>query len=245
MSYPLLSLLAAAALALVHLFAGRLRFLEGIPRHRWLSFAGGVSVTYVFLHLLPELARGQQAVSEHHGAVLSVTQRHVYVLALLGFAVYYGLERLASESRRQRRQAEGEDRTHGEVFWIHISSFAVYNVIVGYLLSHGTESTPGALALFAVAMALHFLANDFGLHEHHKEGYRRSGRWALAAAVLLGWGLGALWAVRESTIAMLTAFLAGGIVLNVIKEEVPDERRSRFGALALGIALYTVILLQM
>lgn len=37
-------LLAAAGLALVHVFAGRLRFLDGIPRSRWLSIAGGVSV---------------------------------------------------------------------------------------------------------------------------------------------------------------------------------------------------------
>ena len=40
---PLLALIAAAALALVHLLAGKLRFLEGIPRSRWLSAAGGGS----------------------------------------------------------------------------------------------------------------------------------------------------------------------------------------------------------
>ena len=45
------TLTAAIALALVHLFAGKLRFLHVIPRSRWLSMAGGASVAYVFLHL--------------------------------------------------------------------------------------------------------------------------------------------------------------------------------------------------
>lgn len=53
--------LAAAAFAAIHFLVPRLRFLEGIPRSRWLSFAGGVAVAYVFMHLLPELAEHQEA----------------------------------------------------------------------------------------------------------------------------------------------------------------------------------------
>ena len=57
-----LPLVAAVTLALVHLLAGGLRFLRGTPRSVWLSAAGGVSVAYVFVHVLPELAEGQEAV---------------------------------------------------------------------------------------------------------------------------------------------------------------------------------------
>jgi hypothetical protein len=41
----------------------------------------------------------------------------------------------------------------------------------------------------------------------------------------------------------LFAFLAGGVVLNVLKEELPEERESRFWAFALGAASYTALLL--
>ena len=44
---------------------------------------------------------------------------------------------------------------------------------------------------------------------------------------------------------MLTAFLAGGVVMNVLKEELPEERESRFWAFALGTALYTMLLLAL
>jgi hypothetical protein len=54
----------------VHAIGGRLRFLDVIPRSTWLSLAGGISVAYVFVHLLPELAAGPRALGgplEHHG----------------------------------------------------------------------------------------------------------------------------------------------------------------------------------
>jgi len=34
-------------------------------------------------------------------------------------------------------------------------------------------------------MALHFVVNDNGLREHHREVYDRIGRWILAAAIIL------------------------------------------------------------
>lgn len=52
----------AALLALVHVVTPALRFLEGPTRSVWLSMVGGVSVAYIFVHLLPELAAGQDQV---------------------------------------------------------------------------------------------------------------------------------------------------------------------------------------
>lgn len=49
-SVVLLSLLAAVALAFVHLLAGGVKTLHVVPHSRWLSLAGGVSVAYVFIH---------------------------------------------------------------------------------------------------------------------------------------------------------------------------------------------------
>lgn len=42
-----------------------------------------------------------------------------------------------------------------------------------------------------------------------------------------------------------TAFLGGGVVLNVLKEEVPSERQSRFWAFAAGAAGYAALLLML
>ena len=240
----LLALAAAVVLALVHLFGGGLRFLDRVPRSRWLSFAGGVSVAYVFVHLLPELAEGQERLSAAAGPVLGAIERHTYLVALAGLALFYGLERLALASRRGARSRAGEEGTSEPVFWIHIGAFAAYNALVGYLLVHREDGSAQGLALFAIAMALHFLVNDVGLRQHHKRDYHHRGRWIVAAAVLLGWAVGAATRIPEAAMAVLLAFLAGGVILNVLKEELPDERESRFGALLLGMAAYSALLLM-
>jgi hypothetical protein len=93
-------------------------------------------------------------------------------------------------------------------------------------------------------MALHFVVTDFGLDQDHKFRYRRAGRWVLVAAVLAGLTLGMFTAVPPAALGVLVAFLAGGVILNVLKEEVPAERQSRFWAFAAGMAAYSVLLLS-
>lgn len=237
----LLTALIAAGMALAHLFSGKLLFLSGIPRSPWLSAAGGISVAYVFLHVLPELGERQGAIEEAGGLGLAFLEHHVYVMALAGLGLFYGLER-AAKSARDRDDGGSEGAL---VFWLHIASFSVYNALIGYLLLH--RETPGlqSLLLYSFALTLHFVVNDYGLREDHKGAYDRIGRWILTAAIFVGWGIGLVSEIHEAALAVLFAFLAGGIVLNTLKEELPKERESRFWAFALGGVAYATLLLAL
>lgn len=239
-AFALAALLAVLGLCLVHLFSNKLRCLEGLPRAIWLSLSGGVSVGYVFVHMLPELNRAQQTVEESAG--WSWLEHHVYLVALLGLSVFYWLERAAHESRRRNIQQSGEDVTSPRVFWLHIVVFALYNSLIGYLLLHRDESGLQPLLLFTFAMALHFVASDFGLNQHHKEAYSQMGRWILVAAILLGWGVGSVTQINSAAVGVLFAFVAGGVVLNVLKEELPEDRQSRYWAFAVGAFGYAAVL---
>ncbi|MFC4357123.1 hypothetical protein ACFO0N_04060 [Halobium salinum] len=258
---PALFLAAAVALALVHLFAGRLTVLDRIPRSGWLSFGGGISVAYVFVHLLPEVEAGGEHVAEW--LPLAFLEHHVYLVALAGFVAFYGLERMAVRSGGSRGDPDGDtaggrggpgDESEGDgvggaeeaekstgVFWIHIASFTVYNFLIGYTLHHRSDAA--SLALFTVAMGLHFVVNDDSLREHHRHRYHEVGRWLVSVAVVAGTALAFVYPLDDALFATVLAFLAGGIVLNVIKEEIPEERQSRFSAFAVGAAAYTAVLL--
>ncbi|AKQ46276.1 membrane protein [Rufibacter radiotolerans] len=237
-----LSLLPLLGLMLVHMFAGKLKFLEGIPRSIWLSGAGGVSVAYVFLHLFPELQEGQGQVQEAaHSQGLFFLKHHVYLTALAGLVVFYGLERMAIRSRRGGKGTG--NATPPSVFWIHVLSFGLYNALIGYLLHKREEQDWQEVFFYFSAMALHFLVNDFGLREHYKDRYRYAGRWILVLALALGWAVGQVVEVTELVTALLLAFLAGGVVLNVLKEELPEERESRFSAFLIGATTYSLLLL--
>jgi hypothetical protein len=239
---PLTALLAAG-LASVHLFAGRVRLLDVLPRSPWLSAAGGISVAYVFVHLLPDLAKEQEDIRQAVGESFSVLEHHVYLVALIGLAVFYGLERVAKTSRQRSRDAGKADSTETGVFWLHAVSFTVYNALIGYLLLHREDPGLQGLLLFTFAMGVHFVVNDHGLRKDHKRAYDRIGRWVLAAGIFVGWVVGVFSGISEAAIAVLFGFLAGGVIMNVLKEELPEERESRFWAFALGAAFYSVVLL--
>ena len=284
----LASLVAVCALVLVHIFTHRLKFLDGTPRSRWLSAAGGISLAYVFLHLMPELAEGQAILSEDGGG-LDLIEFEIYGLALIGLVGYYGLERMvqchtelgraempgdtshegasAHDDEAARRDDADTDTREHPPFWVHLASFALYNVITGYLLLHqggatghdgGAEETGATahgaeagvadeggmatLLTFAIAMALHFLVTDYGLREDFRRGWMKTGRWVLSASVVVGWAIGLAVELPEIVILGAIALLGGGVILNVLKEELPEERQSRFGALVAGAAGYAALL---
>lgn len=233
-----LTAIFAAGFALVHLFIGKLHFLEVTPRSRWLSAAGGVAVAYIFMHVLPELSGHEETFAKGLNLSGPSAEAWVYMVALAGLAVFYGLERAAKGSRERSRSRGEADTVEPEIFWLHIGSFGLYNMIIGYLLLHREQSGLWSLMTYFIAMSLHFVTNDFGLRDDHKERYDRHGRWLLAAAVLVGWTIGVVTSISEITIGFLFAFLAGGVVLNVLKEELPEERKSRFMPFAIGAAAY-------
>lgn len=243
------ALVAACLLAAVHLFSSSIPLDRALPRNRWLSLGGGISVAYVFLHLLPDLAQHQRTIGEAAGslqqsapALLADMEHHAYFIALLGLATYYGLERMAWRDRRQPPDGEGSEQTGAAAFWVSMSGFTLYNGLIGYLLAEQARRGLGNLYVFSLALGLHLVVNDYALHEHHRHRYRRVGRWILSSAVLAGAAIGLTGAVAQVPVSVLLAFLAGGVVLNVLKEELPAERESSFGAFALGAAAYAALL---
>ena len=237
-----ITFISVICLAVTHLFGGKLKFLSGTPRSIWLSVAGGISVAYVFIHLLPELAEGQEVIRKSVDGILQALDRHVYLMALGGLIVFYGLERAAKESHVRRKPDTERHAKDKKVFWLHVVSFSLYNTLIGYLLANNFESAK-ALVFFFIAMALHFIVTDFGLREQFEELYRSVGRWIFSMAIMLGWAIGQFIEVPEVATSALVAILAGGVILNVLKEELPEERRSRFIPFLLGAALYAALLL--
>ena len=251
----MLSLFALAVLVVVHLVAHRLTFLRNAPRSRSLSFAAGVSLAYVFVHLLPELAHGQHLLGEQVERMFVLDELAIYILALAGLLAFYGLERLlhrdpdvGETDSGEVRAAEGGAEDH-PLFWLHLAVFAVYSLIVGCLLVHQPSapayedsSDAATLLVFTLAMALHFVVVDFGLRSDFPSSWRRIGRWVMSGALVLGWLAGTLLGANELFLLLITALLGGGILLNVLKEELPRDRDAHFGWLLAGAGSYLAVL---
>jgi hypothetical protein len=276
----LAALAAAVVLTVLHLLAPRIRKLPGVPEAATGSFGGGLAVAYVFLHLLPELSEGNQAVGEALQHVVTITpllDLAIFLVALAGFLLFYGLERLAQRTSIptdrqpmpasvqgaaptadwQSSNAAGtagatasrnpsvstEPAGSALAFRLHLGSFFVYNFLITYTMPLRFRTGVLFAVLFTVAMGLHFVLTDRGLEERYPHQFGTRGRLALAAALLAGWVLSAVLAPSSTLlVALLTALLAGSILLNVFKEEIPSDRRSSFPWFAIGLVVYAVLL---
>lgn len=230
------------SLGLLHIYAGRLRWIERVPERQWLSFGAGVSIAYIFVDVLPILSTSQAALAETTGTTLEKLKHQVYLVALLGLAAFYSLELLAKRSRADNRVKVREDCTSAGVFWVHTGSFALYNALLGYLLREAEHHGVLACALLFFALMLHFTVNDHALRSHHKALYDRFGRWLLALSVVGGYLVGTAYMLNEASIAILWAFVAGGLILNVIKDEPPQHRDTSLGAFVTGMSGYAALL---
>lgn len=236
---------AALVLALVYVLGDRLHSGGHATGRRWrrpwVSAASGAALAYVFVDVLPELATRHRAFVEAAGRELLFAEQRIYVVALLGFVVFYGLEHMVLTSRaRGRREGTGSD---GPVCWLHIGGFAAYSWLIGYLVVERAGAGRLALLLYTAAMAFHFLVVGHSLGEEHGRAYEGVGRWVLGASVLAGWLVGAITPVSEPLLARLFAFLAGGVVLTSLRAELPREGEGRFWPFGLGAGAYALLLM--
>ena len=236
------ALVIAVVLAVLHLAAPRIRRLPFVPERATGSFAGGLAVAYVFLHLLPEIAEGNESIGKALSRVIEPTpllDLGIFLVALAGFAAFYGLERLAD---RQPDPAGGASTPAG-VYRLHLGSFLVYNALITYTMALRLRTGIAFAVLFTVAMGLHFVLTDRSLEEHYPRRFAGAGRLALAAALIVGWALAAAFAPTSPVlVAVLTALLGGSILLNVFKEELPSTGRSSYGWFMVGLAVYAGLL---
>lgn len=241
-------LAATAGLVALHAVTPLVRRLPHVSQRAFGSFAGGAAVSYVFLHLLPKLSGGQETLGEALDEVLEPTpllELTLFAVAMTGFVVLYGLERLAVRSGSGRAPVAARRADDGAllVFRLHLGSFAVYNLLITYTLPTRFETGAAFAVLFALALGLHFVLTDRGLAEHYPQRFARRGRFVLGAALLAGWLLAALAGPPGPLLkAVLTALLAGAILLNVFKEELPSAGRSSFPWFLAGAGVYAALL---
>jgi len=231
------SLIAVLVIATVHVSAGHLGLRQRGLRSRLLSAAAGSSMAYVFVYVLPKLSRAQSVLlaSDATGP-WSYLEHHAYLVALVGFLIYYGIDLAAAGATVDTDRWLG-----GRAIAAQALGFAAYSALVGYLIA-GSGSW-GALTTITVAMALHFFAADHGLHHKFAELFDRQVRWLLGAAVLAGWAIGRLWRVTPEAEALWFSFLAGCIIINAVWEELPQHGESHYGAFVGGAAAYAGVAL--
>lgn len=206
----------------------------------FVSFAGGVAVAYVFLHMLPDLVEYNKPIGRFllsNQWLTPFTELLIYIVALFGFLVYYGLDLLA-----ERYRDGGQN--DGLVYTLHLTMFCLYNFLITYTMSLRAVSSITAAVLFTFAMALHFVLTDRKFTRFYANEFNHVGRFVLIFSLFIGWLFSVIFdPVNIMLAAFMVAFLAGSVLLNVFREELPESGLTSYCWFAFGAILITVILL--
>jgi len=233
----------AVALGFTFIHIGSRHFrLRFFTVNQFTSFVGGISLAYVFFHLIPTVRSYELEVMRYF-QINAVNASHVISgTILMGIIIFYFLE-VALKSTRLRMIRFIHHSTG--LFWATIGSYFLYNFIVGFLLATHHFKSPATALFYLLAIGFHFLTNDWVLRQHFKVLYDQYGLKLLVIAVLSGFILGTNIHVPHLAIGLLEAFVAGGLTLNAIKDELPACSGTGLTSFMVGLSLYSLLLLAL
>jgi hypothetical protein len=225
----------------VFLFGGHFYPIHVVTRDRrtMVSVSAGVSLAYVFIHLMPELAGARLTFVSSTSIPTRFNGMIVYLLGLVGFLVFFSLDHFSKRARAEAAEGDVSD------FKIKVAGFAGYVCLVSYLLVNNLDNSALASTAYAVAMGVHFLTFDHGFREEPAGAYARRGHLFLAAAAPAGWGLGLSFALPQDILALMLGFLSGGVIVNSMVAELPSSKNGSLIPFLIGSVAYSAILIPL
>ncbi len=207
----------ASGLIIAHYFSSRVAKLPLKTQRTLGSIGGGVSIAYVFIHLMPELAIGGIELSKEiymeKFIVSPLIEFCLFFTSLIGLVVFFSLDIIA---------ASGDASTETN-FKLHIIAFALINYLYAYTLPSLVTTGWEYALLFTIVLAAHIILSDRTLARSHPKLFRQKGRWVFTASIGLGLTHAYLFhPISDLALAIATAFLGGGVLMTVFREEIPE-----------------------
>lgn len=234
---------AVLVFATLFLFGDRIHPLRafGADRRSLVSFASGMSAAYVFVRMMPELHEAREIIVESAAESVALPYEgiSIYFVALIGFLCFYGLGVLRSPAPG----GHGEQAREKDSGSIHIAGMATYAGLMSYLLVRGSDGLIATTVLYTIAFGAHFLALHHSLLDEYGESFQRTGRWVMAASCVVGWFIGLVLPLPGYVLALLVAFISGGVIMNSTVMELAEGKDGRFLPFAVGSLVYAFLLL--
>jgi len=236
--------LAVIVLASVFLFGKWLRLKSENRSKHWITASAGASVAYVWLHIIPELSEAQGTfVSLTRHMSLPLPEFRIYLFALFGFVLFYGLEHMTWPRIDLTGRDIGPTGPKSLIYKVRLGGFVAYGGLVSYLMA--ADSNRGLLSLltYLLAMSLHFVVVNHSFSEEYGDKYDHGGRWFLAFSVLAGGFIGTFALLPEHAILTLLGFVAGAVIENNTMMELAKGKGGQFWAFFAGAMGYSLLLL--
>jgi zinc transporter ZupT len=223
----LLEIVLGIILSLTHFFGEKI--LAKFKHHnqsKVISFGAGISITYLFLQLFPEL----------YSEVI-YTNKLVFVYVLIGFTLLHLREKYIYQHVQKRRLLF-------ELKEAHSVAFFVYHFILGIVIVKIIQSNLLEGLLFFVPIFFHAAISNVAMSEihHHIKG-RFDMKILLSLAPIAGVLLGLMFVISNLFYAILLGFVAGALLYVIVRDVLPKDRKGSIEYFVVGTAVYTLLIM--
>ncbi len=200
-----------------YLSEGHFMRKRGPFKERLVSFAAGLSVSYLFLHLFPQVY-----------TVVDDVPRLIFLSMLIGFVAYHAIEKLIYKYIRR-------DDVINDIELEHSMTLFFYHFVIGIVFLTLMRESRWDGILFLVPVSLQVIINALP-HAHR---FRR--KWIKAffsAAPLLGVLVALVVPIPLVIYALLLGLVAGILLFVEAREVVPRRRAESIVWFLIGVVAY-------
>ena len=214
-------------LAAVHFLSEELEEHIRVRRDQVVSFSSGVSITYIFVQLLPEFNQ-----------IALESSELVFIFPLLGFSSIHLLEKYVAKAGLGEKEMR---KDYGE---IHSAFLFFYHGAIGYLIaSLLVESTISGL-LFFIPVVLHIAVSSFSMTELHESFFqKKTVKIGISIAPVIGVLLHQFGNISTQHFNPVFGTVVGMFFYVVIRDSMPDQDRGQPLEYIIGAIAYLAIIL--
>jgi len=211
----------ALLLSVVDFFTEGLFSKASPNKMKFISFAAGVSISYIFLILLPDIYTGAIKIN-----------KLLFLGILFGFAIFHLIEKFI-------RQNFTGPELRKEHKLIHSTTSFIYFFVVGFILVKVTEINAVNGFLLFIPISLHIIIDSLP-RRATKNHYLRA---LHASSAFLGAVTATFIDIGEAGKIALLGLIGGALLYTVIRESLPREMEGKPLYFITGVLLFTVLIM--
>jgi zinc transporter ZupT len=200
-----------------YLSEGHFMRKRGLFKERLVSFAAGLSVSYIFLHLFPQIYLTAHEVP-----------RLIFLAMLTGFVAYHAIEKLIY-------QYAPRDEVVDDIELEHSVTLFFYHFAIGIVFLSLMRQSQWDGVLFFIPVSLHVIINALP-HGHRFQ--RMSVKAFFSSAPLLGVMMALVVPIPPVVYALLFGVVAGILLFVEAREVVPRRRAESIVWFLIGVVSY-------
>lgn len=213
-------------LGIVHFFNERIQIRQEFVRIRVISFVAGISVTYFFLTLLPELYRG-----------FEIFDRFIFISLLAGFTVAHVTEKYIYQHSAPQTLREN-------LGGVHSIAFFLYYFFIGVILVSLHKANALSAVLLFLPVLFYSAVGLLSLEKIHPKIWEKTSvKLLLSTSAFVGVLFADFILQYGSLFDVLFAFVLGTFLYTALIDFVPRQASGRSEYFTLGVLTYTLVII--